>query len=687
MSKSKTRKLRLLSPLFILSMVFLIVLGGCGTGPDSGTGGITPPPTPTPGGGTLTLALTKDGPPIVTTSSVSTDSPTRLTATARDANGQPIAGQVITFTQTPTNMITFNPASAALTDSSGVATVLLYAGTNPGATSIGASITHAGGTINSSIGIAIATSNLSLSALTIAPSTISAGGSASVSVTVRDGSGNPYLPSVPVTFTSSGVQAGKATITATVATVNGIASATYRDINYGTIDTIRATLAGTTITQSGTITVNPAAAGSIIFVSATPIDISLPGTGRTEQSVVLFRVLDTNGNPKQEIVDFTLDTSVGGITLTAASAQSDPTTGNVQTIVQAGSVPTPVRVQAVIRGTTLTSTSDRLSISTGIPAQNALSLSATTLNIEGWNYDGTTTQIYARMADRFLNPVPNGTVVNFRTSGSQVNATCRTGEVSPCQPSTPHVQGECCVLLTSAAPRPYVGQPGAQPAGDGRVVVLAYALGEESFVDANSNGRFDIGETWTDMPEPYLDVNESGAKDPLEPYIDTNLNGSYSIADGIFNGILRDPSISGPTQIHVRQSIRVILSGSDAVISVAPNPIELTKCVTGEEFVNTPVTAFISVTDVNNNIMPAGTQITIATSNGTINSPSALVVSNAAPNFGASILYPVTIRSDASQSAGPAFTCTNPISRGYLSISVRTPRGLITYDGSTEVND
>jgi hypothetical protein len=504
---------------------------------------------------------------------------------------------------------------------------------------------------------------------------------------VRDGSGNPYLPSVPVTFTSSGVQAGKATITATVATVNGIASATYRDINYGTIDTIRATLAGTTITQSGTITVNPASAGSIIFVSATPIDISLPGTGRTEQSVVLFRVLDTNGNPKQEIVDFTLDTSVGGITLTAASAQSDPSTGNVQTIVQAGSVPTPVRVQAVIRGTTLTSTSDRLSISTGIPAQNALSLSATTLNIEGWNYDGTTTQIYARIADRFLNPVPNGTVVNFRTSGSQVNATCRTGEVSPCQPSTPHVQGECCVLLTSAEPKPYTGQPGAQPAGAGRVVVLAYALGEESFVDANSNGRFDIGETWTDMPEPYLDVNESGAKDPLEPYIDTNLNGSYSNADGIFNGILRDPSISGPTQIHVRQSIRVILSGSDAAISVTPNPIPLSQCVTGTLFVNTPVTAYISITDVNNNIMPAGTQITIGTSNGTITSPSALVVSNAAPPFGAAILYPVTIRSDASQSAGPAYTCTNPVTTGYLSISVRTPKGLVTYDGSTEVND
>jgi hypothetical protein len=85
--------------------------------------------------------------------------------------------------------------------------------------------------------------------------------------------------------------------------------------------------------------------------------------------------------------------------------------------------------------------------------------------------------------------------------------------------------------------------------------------------------------------------------------------------------------------------------------------------------------------------MPAGTQITIATSNGTITSPSALVVSNAAPPFGAAILYPVTIRSDASQSAGPAYTCTNPVTTGYLSISVRTPKGLVTYDGSTEVND
>jgi hypothetical protein len=218
-------------------------------------------------------------------------------------------------------------------------------------------------------------------------------------------------------------------------------------------------------------------------------------------------------------------------------------------------------------------------------------------------------------------------------------------------------------------------------------VVLAYALGEESFVDANSNGRFDIGETWTDMPEPYLDVNESGAKDPLEYYIDTNFDGSYSIADGIFNGILRDPSISGPTQIHVRQSLRIILSGSNAVINVNPNPIQLSQCVTGTPFVNTPVTAYVSVTDANNNIMPAGTQITIATSNGTITSPSALVVSNAAPPFGAAILYPVTIRSDASQSAGPGYACTNPVTTGYLSITVRTPKALETYSGSTPVND
>jgi hypothetical protein len=619
------------------------------------------------------------------TDTVSTDSPTHLTAIATDGNGAPIVQRTVTFTPTTSGMVTFSPATTALTDTNGIASVTLNAGSTPGATEISAAITTtAGTTLTNAIDISVATSasSLSLSDLTITPTTLSAGGSAAVSLTVKHGS-DTYLPSVPVDFTSYCAQSvpAKATISATVYTVNGIASATYRDIQCGAIDTITATLHGTSTTKQGTINVTPATAGSISFISATPNNISLPGSGGTTQSIVLFRVLDTIGNPIQKQVNFSLDTTVGGITLSTSSAMSDPTNfGYVQTIVYAGSVPTPVRVEAQINGTTLTSTSDQLTISTGIPSQKAFSLGANTLNIEGWGENGVTSVVVAHLADRFLNPVPDKTVVNFTPSGGVVEASCQTGVSTAAYPNPP--PGSCGVYFWSGSPWP----------SNGRVTILAYALGEESFIDTNSNGVFNTGETWADMPEPFLDANENGIYDTGETFIDTNANGSYSSGDGVFNGILRDASIVGPTQIHVRNSTRIILSGRKAVITSVPTTVSLAHCTDGVAFTNTPVTVNVSVTDSNGNIMSKGTTISLATSNGTITGPTSFTVANAAPALGTettkATTYSTTMISDATQAratkAGdPDYVCTNPATSGYLQVTVTSsPSGTMSYSSS-----
>jgi hypothetical protein len=673
MVKSTKNKFLSFLTLLILFAVFCF-LNGCGNGETTAAGTGTNTTTSV---GSLTLSLTKvsDG---TSTAAVSTGNPTRLTVTAIDKNGAPVAGRVVTFTQTIADMVTFSPASAALTDASGVASVILNAGSTTGATEISAAITSsAGDTLTSSVGIAVATASLGLSALTITPTTLSAGGSAAVSVTVLSSDGvTPYLPSVPVAFTSSCVQSvpAKATISATVYTVSGVASATYRDINCASTDQITATLTGTTISRSGNVTVTPASAGSIFFVSATPNNISLPGSGGTTQSTVLFRVLDTNGNPIQKQVNFSLDTTVGGITLSTTNpVSSDPVTGNVQTIVYAGTVSTPVRVAAQINGTTLTSTSDRLTISTGIPSQKAFSIGASTLNIEGLDYNEVTSVIKVKLGDRFLNPVPDGTVVNFIASGGTVEASCQTGISTVAYPSP--LPGACGVYFMSGDPRP----------SNGRVVILAYALGEESFVDTNSNGKFDTGETWTDMPEPFLDANENGIYDTGETFIDTNANGSYSYGDGVFNGVLRDASITGPTQIHVRNSTRIILSGRNAVIS-APT-INLAHCTDGVAFINTPVTVDVSVTDANGNIMPAGTTISFTATNGTITGPTDFTVSNAAPDLGAAITYSTTMISDATQGAGPGFICTNAVTSGSLKVTVTSAPSSVKSYGDITVND
>jgi len=58
-----------------------------------------------------------------------------------------------------------------------------------------------------------------------------------------------------------------------------------------------------------------------------------------------------------------------------------------------------------------------------------------------------------------------------------------------------------------AAPA-YQGGMG-QPYG-GRSTILAFTLGEESFVDANGNDEYDFGESFEDLTEVFLDKNEDG---------------------------------------------------------------------------------------------------------------------------------------------------------------------------------
>ena len=61
---------------------------------------------------------------------------------------------------------------------------------------------------------------------------------------------------------------------------------------------------------------------------------------------------------------------------------------------------------------------------------------------------------------------------------------------------------------------------------NGRVTLVAYSLGEESFIDANGNNSYDSGETFYDLGDIYIDANENGQWDPGETYIALNLGTS-----------------------------------------------------------------------------------------------------------------------------------------------------------------
>ena len=531
-------------------------------------------------------------------------------------------------------------------------------------------------------------SSFSAGTLTIGVSPLSAGGSTSVTANLVDQNGSLYTTSTDVSFSSQCAGLGTASLTSPVTTTTGTAISTYVTKGCSGNDTITATATvnGSTITATATISVLAPTLGSIQFVSATPTLMGLKGTGAAglaASSTVVFQVFDTTGGTAaNQDVDFTLNTSVGGLTLTPSTGKTDAN-GKVQTVVQAGTVPTPVRVTATVTGTSpaISTQSDQLAITTGIPDENSFSLSAATLSPEAWAADGETVDITARLADRFNNPVPDGTAVTFTTEGGSIQGSCTTTDGActvtwtsqnprPCgqtlnQPTlqADPVLNSCLIGAGTNSPGPVAGNaPLGQPYG-GRVTILATAVGEESFADNNGNGVFDDGDVFQDLPEAFLDENEDGVRNTYEPFVDFNGNGTYDSGDGLYNGILCEDTTrcSSTKTIDVRASLVLVMSGSDAFASISPGgaPIIIPKGGT--------VSETVLISDLHNQTMPAGTTIKFETSAGSIDGPSDYVLPDTAAN--SAVTYTVKLKSASPSSAD------NP---GTLKITVTTPKGLIT---------
>ncbi|MBV1908016.1 MAG: hypothetical protein KUG78_01775 [Kangiellaceae bacterium] len=499
------------------------------------------------------------------TSNVSGASPGTLQATLTNG-GVPSAGVLVTFSLNG-GVGQLNPSSGtALTDTNGVASILLQSGNSEGAGTVTATVD--GGVFQSiDFSVSISATDVAMTAPIISPSSIGANGTATVEVTITETTGgvtSPLSETATVQFTSECVIQGTATIDTDVDTISGVARSTYKDQGCGITDTIiiSLTVGQTLLSQTGTIDVQAASAGSIEFVSATPANIALQGTGgsgRSETSTVTFRVIDSISNPVPNVgVNFSLTTSVGGLTISPDTGVEGPaqtdSNGLVDVIVQSGTIPTPVRVVASLAlDDAISTVSDELVISTGVADFNSLSLSASHLAPEGWGIDGTESEIVARASDHFNNPVPDGTAISFVTEFGSIEPSCTT------------IDGLCSVTWTSGAPRipnpalrdvtaitrrlgdiavgeclesdgsdsnlnaaglpcSYVNATAAttteaqffgglgQVYGN-RVSIRATILGEESFTDSNANGQFDAGEAFTDLTEAFTDDNEDSIFD------------------------------------------------------------------------------------------------------------------------------------------------------------------------------
>jgi hypothetical protein len=500
-------------------------------------------------------------------SSITAVAPGKLVA-AVDGISDPV---IVTFSSSLGDL----PITTAVTDENGNATVDILAGTTLGAGTVTASLVT--GEQDTAI-LVIGATNLVMGSgeplqegiAEVSTDSLSAGGTASISVMIVDEQGMRFTQPADIYFSSACAKASTplAELSSPVTAINGLATSLY--LAKGCIGndpiSITVNVGGSSLSASASINILAPTEGSISFVSAEPSLISIKTTGGLETSVVKFQVFDTTGTPvSNKTVSFSLNTEMGGTYLSHSEGITD-SSGMVQTVVNSGAVATTVRVMATVDASDplLITQSSKLIISTGIPDQDSFTLAVKTLNPEAYDIAGEEVPVTAFLADAFNNFAPDGTAVYFTTEGAAIDDSCFT------------VDGKCTVMWRSQNPRPI----------NGRSTVTAYALGEESFPDSNGNGRFDAEEVSLfsgngvdgksyDLDEAFNDYNENKVYDKaaLEELIDFNDDDIFTPRDGLYNGVLCNGSfhngcadgLSNSKSIHIRESVVIIMSGSTAV--------------------------------------------------------------------------------------------------------------------------
>jgi hypothetical protein len=253
-------------------------------------------------------------------------------------------------------------------------------------------------------------------------------------------------------------------------------------------------------------------AAAIRFVGAQPNVIGVRGSGLPEQSILTFQVTDALGAPASGVpVDFSLG-RIADESIAPTQADSDAT-GNVQVTLTSGKRALSVQITAQVNTVSpaITTRSTAVTIVGGPPSQPNFSLAHQLHNISGRVTFGLEDKITAFVGDRFGNPVPPGTAVDFTTKGGVIGNPMPTTDL-----------GQATATLVSQEPIP----------DHGTVVTLATTHGERPFIDKNGNGVCDAGDEVQPISEPFYDTDCSGTRDPDEDFIDLNGDGQFNADQG-----------------------------------------------------------------------------------------------------------------------------------------------------------
>lgn len=522
---------------------------GSGSGSSSGSGGSS---TTTP---TITVAIVDASGAAIASNSISS-SAAYVRAVLRDAAGAVVASRLVTLS-TDTAVATLAQATA-LTDASGVVLVRItpVSSTSAAAGTVTASAVISTTTVQATVDYQTSAASVVLSSLTPASTSITALQTSAVTVRSAIGSTAATAGQVSVNFSAT---CGTFSPTTASSASDGTVSTVYQSLATCSGPVTLTAQSGSS-TTSASITVAPAQPANLLFSSTdqTTIFTSRASSG-VKQATLQFRVVDSSGaGMASQNVSFSLSSTAvsAGVTFapsgtSAAQTVTTNATGYAAVTVNAGSLPTPVIVTGtLVSNTSMQASSSTLAITSGVPTQNAASLAAAALSMEARNTDGVTNAITFRIADRQGNPVPAGTAVTFVASYGQVTGSCALNASSA-----------CTVTYTSQGVRP----------PDGRVAVLAYLDGEESFVDVNGNNSYDSGETFSDIGTAFRDDNFDGVRQTTEQIYPGGMVGTTACTN---TATVLSPFVANTcdgiwsSSVRVRRQQLIILAGGVAQVDL-----------------------------------------------------------------------------------------------------------------------
>jgi len=632
---------------YLVGLAVAVCLAACGGGGgNAGTSSSGSASTSTTGLAKITLSIVDAADVPLSSNAIGSGALFYAKAVVKDASGAVVANKLVSFSTASTIATLAQPT--ALTDANGVAKVQV---TPVSVTATTAGNLIASATVNS---VAISTdldyqtsaANVSLTSLSANPNSMSALQSSSVTV---EGRVNGVLAGSSVVIVNFLASCGSFSPATVPTNSSGVASATYQSAVTCSGPVILTAQAAGATPATTTVNVTAAKPANVVFTSASvPLMVSSAASGGLKQSTLKFQVVDSSGtgmsgqNVSISLGNSTISAgvtfSVGGVASVAPQVVTTDGTGFASVIVSSGSLPTPVVVTAaLVSNPIVQASSTGVAVTAGRATQNAASLSASKLSIEAFRTDGVQTALTMRVADRQGNPVPAGAVVNFVASHGLVQGSCALDAAS-----------QCTVNYTSQGLRPT----------NGRVAILGYLDGEESFTDLNGDNIWQLGEPFYDVGLLYRDDNETAVYDAAtEQTYPGGATGNLACASSTYSYPSVADSCDGTwsNNIRVRQQTIIALATSDAnITSVVAH--------TSSGFT-------VRVTDANGNSMPTGSTVSavVATSGAVckVLSVSPNVVRNS-PNGGNHV-----IRLDA------AVDCATV----RVDVTVTTPAALATTSG------